>query len=94
MTVPRRGRPLGFKSFAVLRQVEQQPVTLATLARELQLSYGDTQRTVHRLVTAGRVEYGEPQRNTGGRPARVVQVSSNAEPAPSVDALFNLWRVR
>lgn len=95
MTLTRRGRPLGVKAFAVLQTVSMQPMPLASLAERLQLSYADTQWTVKRLAQRGLVEYGERQRNTGGRPARLVQPSAteNAPSAACIDALRTLWRV-
>lgn len=90
----KRGRPLGVKAFAVLNVVRTQPMTLAALSQQLQLSYGDAQRTVHRLAATGRVTYGEFQYNTGGRPARLLQVSTGDAPSMGMDALATLWRIR
>jgi predicted ArsR family transcriptional regulator len=91
---PKRGRPLGVKSFAVLRLVAAQPMPLSTLAATLQLSYTDAQWTVKRLAQRGLVHYGEAQRHTGGRPARVLRVCEPAAPDATFDSLCALWRVR
>jgi hypothetical protein len=92
----RRGRPLGVKSFAVLQVVSLQPMPIASLASTLQLSYRDTVRTVHRLVSKGEVSYGERQGHTGGRPARVVQLPAPQPQSPAAAlALASLcaqWR--
>jgi predicted ArsR family transcriptional regulator len=90
---PKRGRPLGVKSFAVLRLVAEQPMPVATLASTLQLSYRDTVRTVDRLASRGVVSYGEAQRHTGGRPARVVRVCEPAAPDATFDNVCKLWRI-
>lgn len=56
----------------MLQTVHLQPLTLSGVALRLQLSYSDTEQTVRRLVQSGRVQYGDYQHNTGGRPARLL----------------------
>jgi len=88
----KRGRPLGVKAFAVLRTVSSGPTTVSALAASLQLSYSDAEQTVRRLVQGGHVHYGELIRNTGGRPARLVQSSAEAQPSACSDELRTIWR--
>jgi predicted nucleic acid-binding Zn ribbon protein len=69
---------------------------IASLASALQLSYRDTARTVHRLAHHGKVSYGEWQRHTGGRPARVVQLpappTALPDPVLALQSLCARWR--
>lgn len=88
----KRGRPLGAKAFAVVQLVEQRPLGLRAIAAELQLSYRDAASTVWRLTQSGQVRFGDLQRNTGGRPTRLVEVARE-EPA-AVPALQAFFRVR
>lgn len=93
--VRRRGRPLGAKAFAIVELVRQQPFTVRGMAHELRLSYADAAVTVARLAQAGHVRYGDIQRNTGGRPARLIEPSTapvRAEPAPAFVALDAFFR--
>lgn len=89
--VRRRGRPLGAKAFAVVQLVQQRPTTLRGVAAELQLSYTDATATVWRLAQAGQVRFGDLQRNTGGRPARLVEAvraESSTDCAFALQAFF------
>lgn len=95
MSPPRRGRPLGSISLAVLgvvRREPYQPTTITGLALQLQLSYSLAARTVSRLRDAGYVEYGAATAGRHDRPARLVLASAPAEALPRPDAFALRWR--
>lgn len=88
----RRGRPLGPKAQAVLQTIGSAPLPISTLALRLQLSYADATQTVQRLTRAGHAEFGAAVHYTGGRPARLVQLSGSSATSASFDALRIVWR--
>lgn len=85
----KRGRPLGAKAYAIVELVRHQPLTLRELSTGLQLSYGDAQRTVHRIARAGHVRYGATLTSTGGRAPRLIEPAGTA-PAPALSPLTSL----
>lgn len=91
--ITRPGRPLGAKARAILQLVSDRPFTVRALSSELQLSYGDAQRTVYRLVQTGQVSYGDCMPSTGGRAPRLVQTSA-PEPVSAVRMLEALFARR